>query len=223
MNINNIKNGDKLVATKTLAGFFEEGEVVVVKAVVEGIIVFEYDGNPNSTGHMDFASCEEFFTKMEDVAAENHTNTVTIEQVEAILSMSDIEAHTVFDKCTVVSCRLPNGFVIVESSACVDPENYDEEVGIDICLDKITDKIWELEGYRLQEELYQMNHGNDICGCCDCDSCPCNCDCDEECDVEVEIDIDIENDVVCEECGYLNCNYYPVKDYHKAKYNDNNK
>lgn len=87
----------------------------------------------------------------------NVAPTVTSERINEIMNNSIINAYTVFDKCTVVSCQLPNGFVIVESSACVSPENYDEEMVIDICMEKITDKVWELEGYRLQEELYSID------------------------------------------------------------------
>ena len=46
--------------------------------------------------------------------------------------------------------KLKNGFVIVESSVCVDPKNFDIEIGREICGNRIKDKIWELEGYNLQ-------------------------------------------------------------------------
>lgn len=60
------------------------------------------------------------------------------------------EAMTLGDRTTVVRCVLRNGFEIVESSACVDPKNYSEKMGIEICMDKIRDKIWELLGFLLQ-------------------------------------------------------------------------
>lgn len=80
-------------------------------------------------------------------------NTVTKEQVQGILDNSKIEIQTVLKKCTVVAAQLPNGFIIVESSACVDPANYDEKLGVEICLERIKNKIWELEGYALQKCL----------------------------------------------------------------------
>lgn len=58
-----------------------------------------------------------------------------------------------FNKCLILSCKLKNGFVITESSACVDPRNFDSKIGIDICKEKIKNKIWELEGYTLQKSL----------------------------------------------------------------------
>ena len=57
---------------------------------------------------------------------------------------------TIGDKTTLVRVVLINGFEIVESSACVDKENYDESIGAEICLDKIKGKIWSLLGFLLQ-------------------------------------------------------------------------
>lgn len=63
-----------------------------------------------------------------------------------------VEKHvtTMGDKCTVVRAVLRNGFEIVESSACVSPENYDEELGEKICMKKVEDKVWFLLGFLLQ-------------------------------------------------------------------------
>lgn len=80
-------------------------------------------------------------------------NTITSVEIYNILNNSLIDVQTVLGKCTVVTCQLPNGFVIVESSACVDPANYDEDLGKQICLKRIMNKVWELEGYCLQKEL----------------------------------------------------------------------
>lgn len=81
-------------------------------------------------------------------------NTVTKKQIDKIVKNSEIDVKTVFDKCTVVTMRLPNGFILTESSACVDPKNYDVKLGERVCKEKLINKIWELEGYRLQNELH---------------------------------------------------------------------
>lgn len=60
------------------------------------------------------------------------------------------ETKTMGNRTTVVRCVLRNGFEIVESSSCVDPKNYSEDMGHDICMKKIKDKIWELLGFLLQ-------------------------------------------------------------------------
>ena len=64
--------------------------------------------------------------------------------------MEYINLITLGDKTTVVRCVLRNGFEIVESSSCVDPKNYSEEYGAEICMERIKNKIWELLGFLIQ-------------------------------------------------------------------------
>lgn len=83
-------------------------------------------------------------------------NAVTAEQVKE--NMQDILVRTLDDfgkPCTYVVVRMKNGFTLRESTTCVDPTNYDENIGKEICLKKIEDKVWFLLGYQLQEDLYR--------------------------------------------------------------------
>lgn len=80
-------------------------------------------------------------------------NSVTKEQIDKILSETFIKVEKYGDKTTVLMATLPNGFVIVESSSCVDPENFDMKIGEQICMEHLENKIWELEGYKLQCEM----------------------------------------------------------------------
>lgn len=66
----------------------------------------------------------------------------------------EVETTTLGDKTTVVRAVLRNGFEIVESSACVSAENYDEAMGREICLGKIKDKVWMLLGFLLQTAVH---------------------------------------------------------------------
>ena len=75
--------------------------------------------------------------------------------IDDLIARSEITVKTLFNKTTVVAMKLPNGFVLVESSSCVDPHNYDEAIGVQICKQKLENTLWELEGYRLQERLFQ--------------------------------------------------------------------
>ena len=79
---------------------------------------------------------------------------VTAEEIDALINEAEINVTTVFDKCTVVSVKLKNGFVLTESSACVDKANYNVEIGKKACLERIKNKLWELEGYYLQKEFF---------------------------------------------------------------------
>ena len=83
-------------------------------------------------------------------------NTVTPEQVKE--NMQDVIVRTLDDfgkPCTYVTVRMKNGFTLRESTTCVDPANYDENIGKEICLKKIKDKVWFLLGYQLQEDLFR--------------------------------------------------------------------
>lgn len=176
-----VNKGDKIVLKKEMGIFTNIGEVCDVVEVREnGAIYFKF-GNGFHLGVMSPDKADRYFEKYEE--PKQTAPSVTNERIEKIMNNSKVTVTTVFDKCTVVAVQLPNGFVIVESSACVSPENYDEETGIEICMNRIVDKVWELEGYRLQENL------NDTTESCDedcdrdcCDNCCNGCDDCDECD-----------------------------------------
>lgn len=69
------------------------------------------------------------------------------EFVEELLENSEIECSTVFDCCAVVSCKLPNGYILVEHSAMSDPDYYDYATEVKHCMDKIVKKVTALEVY----------------------------------------------------------------------------
>lgn len=77
---------------------------------------------------------------------------ITQEHISGLLKAGKIVGSKFGLKTTVVQATLPNGFVITESSSCVDPANYNQDIGVDICMKRIEDRLWELEGYRLQCE-----------------------------------------------------------------------
>lgn len=75
-------------------------------------------------------------------------NTITQDNVGNFIK--HVEVKTMGTKTTVVMATLVNGFIITESSSCVDEKNYDEKMGAEICMEKIKDKIWMLLGFLLQ-------------------------------------------------------------------------
>ena len=175
-----LKVGDKIVLVKPRGMFDNVGEVCPVTNVLEdGNICFSFgDGM-----HLGFMSEDEFEKYFEPYVEpkKHHSVTVTQAMVDYILDNSDIDVATVFDKCTVVACRLPNGFIIVESSACVDPDNYNKELGKKICMKKIEDMVWDLEGYLLQEQVYENDYDEYVNY--DCEDCPDYYSCiDNNCD-----------------------------------------
>ena len=78
---------------------------------------------------------------------------ITKKDIDNILAKTFIKTEKYGDKTTIVKATLPNGFVIIADSSCVDPNNFDMFIGEKECMKKIEDKIWELEGYRLQCEI----------------------------------------------------------------------
>ena len=191
-----LNNGDKLVVKKKVASFLDEGDIVtVINANENGMIAFAFGEGFMHKGIMNADECEEHFEKFVEKKA---APTITGEYIAEIMYNSEFDIRTVFDKCTVVSCKLPNGFVITESSACVSPENYDKNMGVNICMGKIEDKIWELEAYRLQQWLWEETLEEDCC-CEDCDGC-CN-ECEEGCDECLDTDLD------CDDCEDYECPY----------------
>ena len=81
---------------------------------------------------------------------------VTPEEVKE--NMKDVLVRTVVEfgkPCTYVTVRMKNGFTLRESTTCVDPANYNEEIGKEICLERIENKVWHLLGYALQEKAFK--------------------------------------------------------------------
>lgn len=62
----------------------------------------------------------------------------------------ETHVHKLGDKTTAVRAVLRNGFEITETSSCVDPANYNEAIGKEVCLNRIHDKVWMLLGFLLQ-------------------------------------------------------------------------
>lgn len=83
-------------------------------------------------------------------------NTVTQEKIDTLILHSKFEVfHRVHEKQCLVVAKLPNGFTVVGESACVDPVNYDETIGEELAKEHIKKRLWELEGYSLQRDIYR--------------------------------------------------------------------
>ncbi|MEM8598351.1 MAG: Gp49 family protein [Bacteroidota bacterium] len=68
--------------------------------------------------------------------------------IDQILAESEVVVYDMGRKTTAVHLTLPCGFEMVESSACVDPNRYDQSLGYQICMERLKNRVWELEGYR---------------------------------------------------------------------------
>lgn len=60
---------------------------------------------------------------------------------------------------TLCQMKLRNGFVIIGKSACVDPAEFNKEMGEQIARRKADDKLWELLGFRLADQMHAAREG----------------------------------------------------------------
>ena len=83
---------------------------------------------------------------------------INVTQKEVDENMKDVLVRTVeeFGKpSTYVTVKMKNGFILRDSTTYIDPANYSEEIGKEICLKHIEDKIWFLLGYALQDKAFK--------------------------------------------------------------------
>ena len=145
--------GTKIVMAEPCERWEEGGDV---KAAVPGYKVIYPDGYESW-------SPKDVFEKAYLPVVTNpnlRTNAPSISQQMVDEFIAAVEVQTMGTKTTVVRATLKNGFEIVEASACVSAENYDEALGAKICLGKIKDKIWMLLGFLLQTAVNGVNGTN---------------------------------------------------------------
>jgi len=82
-------------------------------------------------------------------------NKITPQDIKELIDSAETQEAVFWGKEVVVSYRFPtrNGFVVLGRGACVDPANFDIEIGREVAKKQVTDKLWELEGYLLQQSL----------------------------------------------------------------------
>ena len=89
-----------------------------------------------------------------DIDYSNHnSNRVTSEQIEALLEAAETQEVVFWNKEVVVSYKLASGFTLLGRGACVDPANFDIEIGRKVAIQQVKDQLWQLEGYLLQNKL----------------------------------------------------------------------
>ena len=67
--------------------------------------------------------------------------------------------YTVLPDTTTTICQLhlESGFVVLGTSACVDPSKYNQALGEKYAYEDAINKMWPLEGYLLSEKIYQRS------------------------------------------------------------------
>ena len=82
-------------------------------------------------------------------------NKVTKEDLEHLVAQSKTTFTNPAGTLTHCVITLPCGYTVTGESACVDPTNYDKELGEKYALEQAVEKLWPLEGYLLANDLYR--------------------------------------------------------------------
>ena len=80
---------------------------------------------------------------------------ITEEKIKRMMRNAEQTVYTAFGKCTIVAMKFENGFILTASSACVDPANYDINLGAKYAREQIEHQLWQLEGYALQKAIHK--------------------------------------------------------------------
>ena len=74
---------------------------------------------------------------------------LTKEHLDSLIA--GVDYHRL-DGTTVTICALTlrSGFVVAGESACLDPANFDAEIGEQIAYANAFEKLWQLEGYHVK-------------------------------------------------------------------------
>jgi len=93
-------------------------------------------------------------TELDQAITDRPYEKVTKDSIQAKITDT---SYMVFPNTTVTLCNitLKNGFSVRGESACVDPRNFNMEIGQEIAQREAFAKLWQLEGYLLAERRHQ--------------------------------------------------------------------
>ena len=98
-----------------------------------------------------FISEQELEKKIESTPAPR----VTKEQIEARIEKIHTAKLPWSETVTICEIKLDNGFSVRGESACVNPENYDKEIGDKIAYDNAFRQLWPYFGFMLAEDQHR--------------------------------------------------------------------
>jgi len=93
--------------------------------------------------------------EIEQYIIENDLNAPRLTPDDINNQIKKIQYHH-FPDTNVVVCAITvtNGYVVLGDSSCVSSSNFDERLGQEIAFKNATDEIWNVEGYRLKQYLF---------------------------------------------------------------------
>ena len=79
-------------------------------------------------------------------------NSITEEFIKS--QIANVEYHQLTGTTITISViTLKSGFTVTGESACVDPNNFDVEIGNKIAYENAFDKLWQLFGFELKQKI----------------------------------------------------------------------
>lgn len=165
-----------------------KGQVLISVTIDED----KHDGNENKHNCCACSCCSdcagaEIAPYKVVASCDNETNLLFPEQVsedyiDGLIADSDVNVETI-GKITVVTMTMDNGFAISESALRTSEIEVDgdEDAAIVICLNKIKNRLWEMESYFLHKiceyetRAIEMDFDTVNCDEVDCDDCPVGC------------------------------------------------
>lgn len=139
-NINNFKEGFKM--TQFYIG------VKIITAWPQ-----DKDGKPGygvkyEDGYTSW-SPKDTFDKAYFPMGESNNNKVTQEMVDAFIGKA-VGTRRIDEKTVLVEVDTISGFKQYETSSCVDPDNFDLTIGMEIGLERIKNILWKCLGFVVQ-------------------------------------------------------------------------
>ncbi len=105
-------------------------------------------------GYLSWSPKETFERSYFELSVENK---ITNNDVNKFIG--DVKVSKLDKKTTLVTSEGLTGFVSHEVSSCVDPANYNEEIGKEIGIERIQNKIYPCLGFVLQWALNGLKQG----------------------------------------------------------------
>lgn len=137
------------------------------------------EGNDTMNAKVDSTNVSDASLEQEINAKGLNAPRVTNDRVEAVIAheyyMNAYQALTTCDdeehydapvseelkRLTICVLVLKNGFVVTGEASCVDPANYDAEIGKKVARKMAIDKVWMLEGYVLRQQVHAARANDD--------------------------------------------------------------
>jgi hypothetical protein len=93
--------------------------------------------------------------KLRTSPADRVTQEYMESRIEQVVFTAMKEVSRADDCTTICTIYLDNGYTVRGESACVNPENYNSEIGERIAYDNAINALWPLFGFLLAESQYQ--------------------------------------------------------------------